>query len=84
MRRTFAAAADALAPGGALAATVERADDPSGCVLQPNRRYAHSRGHVEAAARAAGLSVALLEEAAPRRERGIPVPAFVFVLVRPG
>lgn len=77
----FEAAAAALHPGGLLAATVERLDG-DGFALGPSRRYAHAESYVRARAAVAGFSVSLLETSSPRRERGQPVPGFMFVLTK--
>ncbi|WP_245593405.1 tetratricopeptide repeat protein [Azospirillum halopraeferens] len=79
----FAAAAAALRPGGRFAATAERLDGAEGFALGPARRYAHTRGHIEQAAAAAGLTVRLLEPCSPRREKQVPVAGWVFVLETP-
>lgn len=73
-----AAAARALMPGGRLAFTVERHAGPD-FVLGEKLRYAHGRAHLEAALSAARLSVAAIEDAAIRMERGGPVPGFLVV-----
>lgn len=75
------AASDALRPGGMLAATVERLDG-DGFALGPARRYAHAESYVRARAASAGFTVSLLESSSPRRERGQPVPGFMFVLTK--
>ncbi|WP_207476242.1 tetratricopeptide repeat protein [Arenibaculum pallidiluteum] len=79
----FSAVAEALRPGGMLAATAERLEG-EGFVLGATRRYAHGEAHLRAAAAASGLEVAILDHAVPRREKGQPVPGWVFVLRKPG
>ncbi|MGD9845577.1 MAG: methyltransferase domain-containing protein [Variibacter sp.] len=73
-----AAAARALAPGGRLAFTVE-SHAGADFALGEKLRYAHGRAHIEAALAAAGLSVAAIEDASTRMERGVPVPSLLVV-----
>lgn len=75
------AAAEALAPGGRFAFSVERAAG-EGFLLQESRRYAHSEAHVRATAGAAGLVVELLEPLVPRHDRGKPLDGLLVVLRR--
>jgi predicted TPR repeat methyltransferase len=66
----FRAAATRLAPEGFFLFTVERMDagfEP-GFELGPRRRWRHGEAYLRATAGAAGLGVAGLVEAAPRRE----------------
>ncbi len=78
----FAAVAHALAPGGAFVFSAER-HDGDGFVLGETLRYRHAPSLVAAAAEAAGLSVLGVEPASLRREKGVPVPGLVGLLVRP-
>ena len=77
----FTAAHQALRPGGALAVTVEAADTPEP-LLKPTRRFGHSPAYFQRAAEAGGLTVALLEQASARTERGEPVAGHVSVLIK--
>jgi predicted TPR repeat methyltransferase len=77
----FAAARQALKPGGALAATVEAADGAEP-VLKPTRRFGHPTDYLRHTAIAAGLTVALLEPASTRTEKGEPVAGHVMVLIK--
>lgn len=78
----FQAAAGALRAGGRLAATVERLDAADGFILGPTRRYAHAAGHLQSCAAAAGLTLAVLEPCAPRREKGVPVDGLLLVATK--
>jgi predicted TPR repeat methyltransferase len=64
----FGAAHGALRPGGRLAVSVEHLDGDGRYELQPTRRYKHTRGYVEATARAAGFTVETALLAELRRE----------------
>jgi len=79
LRPVLAAAAQALRPGGRIAATVERLEVGEPFRLNPNRRYAHSEAHLRESAAAAGLALELLEPATPRWEGGKPVQGLLFV-----
>jgi predicted TPR repeat methyltransferase len=76
----------ALAPGGILAATVERLDegDGAGVTLRPSGRFAHSRNHAEAAAAAAGLETISVTEAPLRRDGTVTVDGLVLTVRRTG
>ncbi len=77
----FRAAKLALRPGGALFATVESDEQAAaGFVLRPSGRYAHTEAFVAACARDAGLYLVHYEIRTLRHERGLPVPAMVFIL----
>ena len=75
------AAARALAPGGLLAASAERADGNE-FVLGPTLRYRHSAGVLRQAATTAGLAVAAIEPAVLRKEAGRPVDGLIVVAER--
>ena len=77
----FAAALQALRPGGVLAATVEAADGAEPA-LKPTRRFGHPADYLRRTAAAAGLTVALLEPASTRTEKGEPVAGNVMVLIK--
>jgi len=74
----FRAAAARLAPDGFFLFTVEQAQ--TGFELGPKRRWRHGEAYLRETAHAAGLSVAGLLEAAPRRESGQPVAGFAVAL----
>jgi predicted TPR repeat methyltransferase len=78
----FAAAWKALRAGGWLAFTVE-AGDGADYVLQPVRRYAHSRAYLTREAEAKGFHVRYLKEGTTRTEATRPVRSFVCVLSKP-
>jgi len=77
----FAAAADALAPKGLFAFSVELFDG-DGFKLKPTMRFAHSRLYVEAAAREAGFRPLLVRLASTRRELGADAPGLICVFGR--
>jgi predicted TPR repeat methyltransferase len=74
----FRCAAALLAPDGALLFTVEKAVD--GFALGPKRRWRHSEAYLRRAAGEAGLAVAGLLAAAPRRESRQAVDGFAVAL----
>jgi predicted TPR repeat methyltransferase len=74
----FRAAAGRLSPDGFFLFTVEQAQ--SGFELGPKRRWRHSESYLRETADKAGLSVAGLLEAAPRRENSRPVDGFAVAL----
>lgn len=76
----FRAAARRLAPDGFFLFTVEKA--ASGFELGPKRRWRHSETYLRETAQAAGLEVAGLVEAVPRRESGMPVEGFAVALTK--
>ena len=76
----FRSAAQRLAPDGFFLFTVEKAAD--GFELGPKRRWRHGETYLRETARAAGLDVAGLLEAAPRREAGQPVEGFAVALTK--
>jgi predicted TPR repeat methyltransferase len=78
----FAAAATALAPGGALAFSVERLGAPDGFRLAPSGRYAHSRAYISQRAAAAGLRLGDVRETVLRKEHGEPVTGEIYRLDR--
>ncbi|WP_135470608.1 class I SAM-dependent DNA methyltransferase, partial [Crenalkalicoccus roseus] len=77
----LAAMAQALAPGGIAAFSVE-AGEGAPYALSAAMRYRHDPGHVAALAGAAGFAVLARREAVLRRERGAPVAGMLFVLRR--
>src|SRR5262245_27802826 len=73
-----AAVARVLAPGGVFGFSVER-HDGAGVRLRETLRYAHSAAHVREALDRAGLAPKILESAATRTEKGVPVDGLVVV-----
>jgi len=74
----FAAAASRLAPDGFFLFTTESTQ--AGFELGQKRRWRHSESYLRQTADAAGLVVAGLLEAAPRRENNQPVAGFAVAL----
>ena len=83
LQETFAAAHQALRPGGLLAFTAERAEG-SGFVLHPTLRFAHSREYLESTAKKHGLTCIHCEEKPLRNESKSPVLAYIMVLKNQG
>lgn len=77
----LAAARRALRPGGWFAGTLEQAEG-AGFTLQPQRRFAHSRTHLQEAVTAAGFALVDVREFTPRWEAGHPVAGLLFMLRR--
>jgi predicted TPR repeat methyltransferase len=74
-------AAEALRPGGHLAATLDwQAED--GWRLNSSGRYSHGESYLRRTVAAFGLSVALVRREVSRREFGRPVESLVAVLRR--
>jgi predicted TPR repeat methyltransferase len=82
LRAIAAAVARVLAPGGLFAFSIER-HDGEGVRLRETLRYAHSAEHVRDALAGAGLVPKILESAATRTEKGVPVDGLVVVAGRP-
>ena len=78
----FAAVARVLSPGGAFAVSAER-HDGDGYVLGEALRYRHAPAFVAATAESVGLAVLGVEAVSLRRERGVPVPGLIGLMVRP-
>jgi len=76
----MAAAAAALHATGLFAFTVEKAEDCASYLLGPKSRYAHAAAYVRERGEHGGFTVALMEEAATRKEAGADVPGLVVVL----
>lgn len=79
LRQVIVPAARRLAPGGAIAFTVERGETYPFC-LTDSGRFTHHRDHVAEVAREAGLTILRLDEAVLRYEYGEPVDGLVTVL----
>ena len=69
----LAASARALAAGGRVVFTVEKAENPDGYALRLSGRYVHGAAYVENALKRAGFSGIALTDAVLRRERGADV-----------
>ena len=76
----FRAVAARLAPDGFFLFTVEQA--AAGFELGPKRRWRHGESYLRESAHTAGLAVAGLLEAAPRREAGQSVAGFAVALTK--
>ena len=76
----FRAAAARLAPDGLFLFTVEQAEN--GFELGPKRRWRHGEAYLRQTAAAAGLAVAGLLAASPRRESSQEVAGFAVALTR--
>ena len=84
LHAAIAAACKSLRPGGWLIFTVEALADPTlGHRLQPNGRYAHSRGHIEAAIADAGLTLLNVAAESLRSEAGKPVAGWLVTACKP-
>lgn len=77
----FTAAARVLEPGGLFAFTLQRAQDGD-YEIGSDMRFSHSEAYVRRAADAAGLSIALLEQASTRKDAGADAPGLVVVAAR--
>jgi len=75
----FRAARRVLARDGLFAFSVQ-AQDGDGFALGEDGRYAHGEAYLRRLAAACGFSVAFLEEASTRQDRGEDVPGLVTVL----
>jgi 2-polyprenyl-6-hydroxyphenyl methylase/3-demethylubiquinone-9 3-methyltransferase len=74
------AAADRLAPGGLLIASIEESTLPGvACAIQPSGRYRHHRDYVAAALAAAGFELLSVAAVDVRIELGQPVPGLLLV-----
>ena len=76
----FRDAAARLAPDGFFLFTVEKAEGHF--ELGPKRRWRHAESYLRETAQAAGLNVAGLVDAAPRRESNQPVAGFAVALTK--
>ncbi|MBJ3776656.1 class I SAM-dependent DNA methyltransferase [Acuticoccus mangrovi] len=70
----IATAREALAPGGLLVTSTERADDlPDGWRVTTTQRFAHGTHYVRRLLEGAGFTVAAIEPIVVRHEEGVPV-----------
>jgi predicted TPR repeat methyltransferase len=76
----FQAVVRRLAPDGFFLFTVEKAE--KGFELGPKRRWRHGEAYLRQTAKAAGLGVAGLLEAAPRQEANQPVEGYAVALTK--
>jgi len=72
LERILGWCAGSLVPGGVLAFTVEEVETAS-VVLQPSRRFAHSRAYLAEVLSAAGFGSARMDTVVLRMDRGEPV-----------
>jgi predicted TPR repeat methyltransferase len=82
LKTVFDAAPARLHSDGYFLFTVESAEG-SGFELGPKRRWRHSEAYLRGLAENAGLAVAGLVAAAPRREANQPVEGFAVALAKP-
>ncbi|MDB5593549.1 MAG: biotin biosynthesis protein BioC [Hyphomicrobiales bacterium] len=78
----FAQVARVLCSGGMFGFTVQVATGPE-FNLGPDLRYTHSRVYLERLAHLHGWSIAALDEASIRQDRGIDVPGLALVMAAP-
>lgn len=80
----FAQAARALASGGLFAFTLQHAlqQTEDGYALGAELRFSHHESYVRWAAAAAGLRIALMEEASMRKELGAPTPGLLVIAAK--
>jgi predicted TPR repeat methyltransferase len=71
--------AAALRPGGLFAFSVEHHAARQDFVLRPSRRYAHSEIYLQRLLAEAGLSIASIEKADIRMDRGEPIEGLIAV-----
>jgi predicted TPR repeat methyltransferase len=81
LQGVFQSAAEALRPRGLFALSVE-AHEGAGYILQPSRRYAHSRDYLAQLAQAAGFSELACKTTYLRLEHGSPVTCYLLILQR--
>ncbi len=75
----FATVAQALAPLGVFAFSVEAADAGSGFVLLPTRRYAHAPDYVEGALAGCKLGIVSISRQIIRTDRKAPIEGLIVV-----
>jgi predicted TPR repeat methyltransferase len=80
LSRLFTACKGALRPSGLFAFSVEAAHDGETYVLRSTGRYAHSAEYIRTLAEVTGLEEIRLLQVAVRKERGIPITGYVFLL----
>lgn len=76
----FAATAQALAPKGVLAMSVEVNGLEEGYALQESKRYAHSLAYIRDLCRSCNLSLLSCKEAVLRQDRNAPVTGAVILI----
>jgi len=81
LQPVFEACKLALKPGGLFAFSLE-AEECDSYVLRSSGRYAHSAGYIRKLAREHGLQEVSLDQVVLRKEKGSPMPGYVFVLRR--
>jgi len=85
LEKALAAARRVLSPGGLLAFTLEKADDPGHkgpYHLQPHGRYCHAPDYVRSVLHATGLIIQRLDDITPRKEAGKPVKGLLVLASR--
>ncbi|HEY0190896.1 MAG TPA: methyltransferase domain-containing protein [Kofleriaceae bacterium] len=91
LEATFAAAAQAVRPGGRFAFTTERPDADGygdgdgggdGFVLRASSRYAHGDGYIRGLAERHGFEVRASADTALRVENGAPIAGTLYLLIR--
>ncbi len=75
-------AARRLAPGGALAVSLETAEDVTDVRLELTARFSHNKAHVIAQAQKEGLHLTRGIDVALRREAGVDVKGYIAVFAR--
>jgi predicted TPR repeat methyltransferase len=75
----FAAVKNALTADGLFAFTVQRVETGA-FFLGPEQRFSHSRVYIAERAAAAGMTIAILDNAITRQEKGVDVPGMIAVL----
>jgi predicted TPR repeat methyltransferase len=81
--RLFAMVADALAPGGVFAFSVELDPAHESFRLRETRRYAHSCRYVEAVLSQSGFADVSVAEAVIRQDRNAPVDGLIITARKP-
>lgn len=76
----FEACRTALRPGGLFAFSIEAEEQGESYTLRTSGRYAHSIGYVRKLAQAYGLKEISLDQVVIRKEKGNPLPGYIFLL----
>ena len=82
LERIVSMIAAALRPGGIFGFSVETSPTGDDLVLQPSRRYAHSKPYVSKTLAAAGFTLLSLDTAVIRQDRGVPIVGLIVVAQR--